>query len=591
MKKMTLIAMADAAREAVTRLQDLGVIHLELATEGHDADEEGSIFALREKISSIKEVIQILSELRRQNEKSPETRNHSEATDVSSKRLDEEIERIEKIDEVLAQLQKTIDDFKGFGNFDPQKIVDLANKGVFVKLYRTNKDALPVVPEHAAFVEIQQIGHESFFAVVSDKSFVLEIPEMVLPETSPANMQKQFDALQKEKQQIQACLLKQSAQIPVLQQELLGLEDHLAQALAYESMQSQGNLVWLQGFCPANKVSAVEANQLGWGLVINDPAEDELVPTLIENPRWLKPVEVVFNFIETYPGYREKDVSPIFFVFLTLFYAMLIGDAGYGLVFLAIAGGVHFKFGHKIPKHVLSLFYVLNIATVFWGLLSGTYFGIALPEGSFLNKIALIDGDNIKQMMILCFIVGLVQLTLARVWNIICLINSRKAFAEVGWLLTLWTAFFIAMSVIAGVPFPSFMTYVGVVGMVMALVFSGSLTDVAGLFQFPFSVINCFSDIASYLRLFAVGSAAVALARVFNGMASELMDGGVVSLIGGLLILLLGHSLNLVLGLLSVLVHGLRLNLLEFSGHVGLEWTGFKYNPFRCNRSTNDQTQ
>jgi len=167
----------------------------------------------------------------------------------------------------------------------------------------------------------------------------------------------------------------------------------------------------------------------------------------------------------------------------------------------------------------------------------------------------------------------------------------KKAIAEIGWLMALWTAFFLAMNVIAGVDYPSFMTWVGLAGIAMALVFSGDLTNVAGMFQFPFKVIGCFADIASYLRLFAVGSAAVALARVFNGMALEMGWDGVLASFGSAVILLVGHSLNLVLGPLSVLVHGLRLNLLEFSGHMGQEWTGFKYDPFRCHRTTNDQTR
>jgi V/A-type H+-transporting ATPase subunit I len=270
----------------------------------------------------------------------------------------------------------------------------------------------------------------------------------------------------------------------------------------------------------------------------------------------------------------------------------LIGDAGYGVIFLSALLISRKVFKVRLAPLVTRLIVVFNLAAVAWGVLTANYFGMTLPDGSFLAKIALIDGDNIELMMKICFTIGLVHLTLAHLWTFISVINSLKAVAEVGWLMTLWAAYFLAMFVIAGVEFPMVMAYVGGLGIVLALIFSGSLLSVAGIFQFPFAVINCFSDIASYLRLFAVGAAALALAQVFNGMAGDLIaGGGALGILGGLLILLLGHSLNLVLGLLSVLVHGLRLNLLEFSGHIGLEWAGFKYNPFKMNRFSNDQLQ
>jgi V/A-type H+-transporting ATPase subunit I len=82
----------------------------------------------------------------------------------------------------------------------------------------------------------------------------------------------------------------------------------------------------------------------------------------------------------------------------------------------------------------------------------------------------------------------------------------------------------------------------------------------------------------SYIRLFAVGMASVAIAQSFNSMASDMLTG--FAAIAGVLVLIVGHSLNLVMGLLSVVVHGVRLNLLEFSGQLGMEWTGISYEPF-----------
>ncbi|MFH2115745.1 MAG: V-type ATP synthase subunit I, partial [Spirochaetota bacterium] len=92
--------------------------------------------------------------------------------------------------------------------------------------------------------------------------------------------------------------------------------------------------------------------------------------------------------------------------------------------------------------------------------------------------------------------------------------------------------------------------------------------------------VSFFADIVSYIRLWAVGLAGVAISQATNGMASGLLRVSLAFLFGAA-ILLVGHSLNLVMGALSVVVHGVRLNLLEFSGHMNMEWSGYRYEPFK----------
>jgi V/A-type H+-transporting ATPase subunit I len=91
-------------------------------------------------------------------------------------------------------------------------------------------------------------------------------------------------------------------------------------------------------------------------------------------------------------------------------------------------------------------------------------------------------------------------------------------------------------------------------------------------------VTGIFSDIMSYVRLWAVGMAGFALAEAFNSMAGPMLGGFLI--FAGMLVLVAGHGLNIVLNILSVLVHGVRLNILEFSGHAGLTWSGIPYRPF-----------
>jgi V/A-type H+-transporting ATPase subunit I len=136
--------------------------------------------------------------------------------------------------------------------------------------------------------------------------------------------------------------------------------------------------------------------------------------------------------------------------------------------------------------------------------------------------------------------------------------------------------------------------YVFVAGFVFNFVFAnydGSigrsiLESLKNMVSVILNIANVFSDIMSYIRLWAVGLAGGAIALTVNSMAGPML-GHLVFFIFGIALLIFGHGLNMVLNVLSVLVHGVRLNTLEFSGHVGLTWSGFAYKPF-AKRTNNE---
>jgi V/A-type H+-transporting ATPase subunit I len=117
----------------------------------------------------------------------------------------------------------------------------------------------------------------------------------------------------------------------------------------------------------------------------------------------------------------------------------------------------------------------------------------------------------------------------------------------------------------------------------------GVLKGVGGAFTTFLDAISGFSNIISYIRLFAVGMSSFYIASSFNNLASPMLKGWTIPF--GLIIIAIGHGLNLVMALLSVVVHGIRLNMLEFSGQLGMEWTGIEYNPFRVRISEENNNQ
>jgi len=211
------------------------------------------------------------------------------------------------------------------------------------------------------------------------------------------------------------------------------------------------------------------------------------------------------------------------------------------------------------------------------------------PE--ILGRSDITVASTQEMIKIMCFIMGTIHLSVAHIKNFIKGLPRISAVTQLGWLSMVLGLYFLVMQLVLGIgPVPQFAMYMIYGGLVSVFLFGqqepgvnffkGILKGLGGFITTFLDAIGAFSDIISYIRLFAVGLASVAIASSFNAMAEPLMQGP--AIIGAILILLLGHTLNLAMGLLSVVVHGVRLNMLEFSGHLGMEWVGIKYEPFKA---------
>jgi V/A-type H+-transporting ATPase subunit I len=141
--------------------------------------------------------------------------------------------------------------------------------------------------------------------------------------------------------------------------------------------------------------------------------------------------------------------------------------------------------------------------------------------------------------------------------------------------------------VINGIPIATIAIVFVAVGFLLNFVFAnyeGSigksiLQSLKEIISVMLSIFNLFSDIVSYIRLWAVGLAGAAIAATVNELAGPMM-GKFAFMIVAIILLVFGHGLNMILNLLSVIVHGVRLNTLEFSSHLGMTWSGYKFKPF-----------
>jgi V/A-type H+-transporting ATPase subunit I len=373
----------------------------------------------------------------------------------------------------------------------------------------------------------------------------------------------------------------------LLREQALRGEDYDS-ATVQAAMGAGENVVWLTGYTPDERLASLRdaARRHGWGLLARKPRPDEEPPTLLRPPRIFRPIAALFSLLGIVPGYREADISIVFYAFFTLFFAMLVGDAGYGVLLLLGTLWARRKW-RQAPAAPLTLSTVFAVATIGWGILTATYFGIpatALP--ALLNHRLsrwLADQSNIMQ---LCFALGAVHLSIARLWNAIVFYPSRKALAQLGWLGIIWNMYCVAcLVVVPGFVYPPVMFWLAGLSVLLIAGFmldrSELKTQGVELAMLPLTIIGSLGDVISYVRLFAVGMAGVKVAENFNGMALGLPLPLWLKIPAMLLILLLGHGLNLAMGGLSILVHAVRLNTLEFSTHKGITWAGFAYRPFK----------
>lgn len=576
MKKISVLCASDGRDESLERLRELGVLHIVPVRQPGSADLE----KVREQIQSASTALEAL-DAAGSNPENAKTAGKIEA--------DEAVEAVHKIArereqlrEAVASLEKEKQAFEPFGAFDPADIHDLEQSGLIVKLYYVAGKACPPSPEGADLVELSRDSGGAYVALVSESEVEYEGVALALPKRSFATVDRELNQAREKLNAETRKLAGLTSLREPIKSLLNGLQTRAEFMEAAEGMGDAGEVVYLQGFCPVDKVerlhSASEEN--GWGLLVQDPATEDNVPTLIKYPWWVKPAKSLFGFLGIKPGYRETDVSPAFLIFLSIFFAMIVGDAGYGIILLSLTLLLRARFKDAAPEP-FRLMTIFMSSTVVWGVLTANYFGIppqSLPAILQAPRIEwLANQDN---SMTFCFVLGAIHLSLAHAWNIVRYINKPKALSQAGWICVTWTMFAAARHLLLKAPFPMWAKALPIIGFALVLLGIALERDWMQLPTLPQDIIASFGDLMSYLRLFALGIAGVKVAEAFNDMAGMIGYGNVFTIIGAAMVLLLGHVLNIILCAMSVLVHGVRLNALEFSLHMGQEWSGFDYSPF-----------
>jgi len=370
MKKITLLCVESERVSALEKLRELGIMHVDHETK---VETESVTLSARD-LAGIANVVNILSGIKAEpaSGSGASGREIFEQADKLIRDREAQVKRIE-------ELRQDIDTLEPWGDFDPESVTKLAADGIqvlFCKTYRNNFKSLEL-PEQTVAETIRYHGKEVCFLLISRESLDASLyPVVSLPQVRLSVLREQLEKAESEKQQYDRQLKALASSANAVRQYFNEKSVEHEFLTNRDGMVSDGSIAYLSGYIPADELPKLTeaAHKNGWALTADDPAPDDArVPTLIRNPRWVKLIDPLFDFIGITPGYREKDVSVFFLIAFPIFFGILIGDSAYGILFIITALLCKFLLRKKPQSQLpLNLLILLSIFSVITGLLTGS---------------------------------------------------------------------------------------------------------------------------------------------------------------------------------------------------------------------------
>ena len=496
--------------------------------------------------------------------------------------------------ENLKNLQKSADAVRVWGDWDRKA---LAETGLVLHFYSVPAKKFESGWEQDYAIQtVEDDGKTCWFVIVGDNAgFPLkELPE---PSQELGALEEEIKKQEEDIAAYAASLEARKAEIPALQKDLAEKQAGLSRALASAAGESAAEnlLSVFEGFAPAGCDAALEKDFDAMNLVwFKDAAVLEDNPPIeFRNNKFVKMFEVLTDMYGR-PAYNGFDPTPYIAVFFMLFFAFCMGDAGYGLILIALGLGLKKALGDLSPLVV-----TLGVATTVIGFLFHTFFSMDIAQwqmfqpikGIFLpSKIAGYDGT-----MVLSLIVGIVHLCIAMVVKTYTATKQNgftNSLGTWGWTLLIVGGVIVGTFALLGVIDKGITKTIIIVLGVLSAIGIFLLNDIhrnplanigSGLWETYNTVTGLLGDVLSYLRLYALGLAGSMLGKAFNDIGSMVLgDGGSIGMwIPFILIVLVGHTLNIAMAALGAFVHPLRLNFLEFFKNSGYEAAGRNYNPLK----------
>lgn len=359
-----------------------------------------------------------------------------------------------------------------------------------------------------------------------------------------------------------------------------------------ENMLKTDSIFYIEGWMPEEskeKLDRILNNYNCW-YEVKEPEKDEKYPVLLKNNSLVEPLEAVTE-LYSLPSSSNIDPTSSMWLFFILFFGMMLGDVGYGLMLVVGCGVVLKKYEvtGNLGKMLKTLFYT-GFSTIFFGLMFGSFFGDGITAAAklffnvdFVMKPLWVNPmEEPMNVLIASFVFGLIHLFVGLGVKGYILIRDRQIFAavfDVGfWYLFIIGPILLLLGGSFAVP-GKYITIIGAVGLILTQgrekkgIISKLISGVLSLYD----ITGYLSDVLSYSRLLALGLATGVISSVLSIIGS--MGGrSFFGIILFLAVFIFGHLFNFAINALGSFVHSARLQYVEYFGKF-YEGGGEAFNP------------
>lgn len=387
-----------------------------------------------------------------------------------------------------------------------------------------------------------------------------------------AQIEQKLASLRAKREELRGKIAEQAEVLPKLDTATDALTTRATRAAAQERMMETRRTALLEGWFPARETDRLVKlfDSYGAAYEIRDPHDDEEPPILTYNSKMIAPFGMITNMYSP-PAYRGIDPNPFMAPFFAVFFGIMLSDAAYGLILIAVGAIVLLKFKPGgFMKQAMSLAFICGITTFIWGVLFGGFFGDAIPTiyqmatgETFRWDMAVWFNplNDPMKMLVFSFILGGIHIFTGMAIQAYLLIRDGHLLDAVFDIGSWWVLLGGAVFAIIG------MTQLGLilmaVGALALLLTQGRhekkfLKKITKGLSSLYDITSYLGDILSYSRLLALSLATAVIASVINTM------GSLTGPIGFVIIFLFGHVFNISINLIGTFVHTSRLQYVEF---------------------------
>ena len=581
MKKYTFLVFHRDYEAFLEQLRSLGVVHITEKASGTAED------------ATLQSLLQQADRLRKT---------------IAQGAPDQLLQEKANVESRIAATEKEAKAMAVWGDFSAERIEQLQQAGYSLRFFICPQKKFEAEWGTEVAVEKGQV----YFVVVEKTGEEAEQPEDLQAYATELTLSKKSTAaLLQDVEGLKGLLAAQNARIELWQKEQLpAVEQEYKETLQQIDWQrvtlntdtvAEGALKVVEGFCPIDQTAALDTMLQKQNIYFQaeDPTEEDNTPIKLRN-NWFTRMFECFTGMYGMPTYGEFDPTPILAPFYLLFFAMCMGDAGYGLVLIAFGLLVHYKkLNISMFEGLGPIITTLGVGTAVVGLFLGTFFGIPLAQADWYPealKGIIVQGTvmGYDAQMVLAICIGVFHICLAMVVKAICY-TKRFGFKENistwGWLLLVvggLSALILLMLFNAPAEVTKW-TLIGIAGVSALGIYifnkpgrNPLLNIGAGLWDTYNMATGLLGDVLSYVRLYALGLAGGMLGGAFNDLGLMVLgENPTWQWVGFVLILLIGHVLNVAMSALGAFVHPLRLTFVEYFKNSGYEGKGVDYQPFK----------